>query len=176
MVQQNYNFQLYTYQQTFLLTKISRFSDDHNSTLSLYPRHPHPHLILTHRSHHRISTTTSYHFGTPTTTPVKQRNFRTTIFLPHTDRTIILNLFATTQTNTYYSSSRVISFSTQAALMISDGHYSTPLPLFLISSTSSSPLLVSDRHTICGVSTPLSLFNDTIPNHTPTIQMKYHRP
>ena len=50
-----------------------------------------------------------------------------------------------------------------------------PRPLVLISSASFSPLLVSNRHTICGLPILHPLSHDTIPYHTFTIQIKYHR-
>ena len=53
MVQRKYILRLYTRQHIFLLVRTSGSSDDKRSNLGVYPHHPHPYLILTHRSANR---------------------------------------------------------------------------------------------------------------------------
>ena len=135
IVQYIYSLIPHTYQHIFFFTRRLRCSDDHNSTIILYPYHPHPHLILKQKPHHGTFTTISYHSSTAPTYPAKQRSRLTITILSHTDRVIILHPFTTTQNQ------HIILIITIHLLLTTDNlndiwwtSLNTPRPLALISS------------------------------------------
>lgn len=139
------------------------------------PHHSASILILTHTPCHGTSTTTSYHSGTPTATPVKQRKRCSITSLPQIDRTIILHPSTITR-NQYI-----------LLILMSHIFLTTPNPRTIqwtpltVPSTGPNiirPILATltpKRHRICGMPALLPLLHDIITYHTFTIQIKYHR-
>ena len=96
-VQHTYSLHFHTrHHHIFLLTKTSRFSDYHNSTLNIYPHHPYPYLSITHTSKTGHSTTTSYPSDAPSTTNSVLCTRQSSISLPRTDRIVILYSYTPT--------------------------------------------------------------------------------